>query len=219
MFWTIVAAILIRRPARCCSPAGRQVNTVSTATKTLSHGEGAARNEPRFIFHASFEDPGAEEIYGGVPADNDDASLGFMPDDVTRDCTKSMHYAAWRASGATTKWEAARWRGRYLDCRNRIVLGNRKRKLSCRSAYSSSGQDREGWQRPCSSPDPVSRSLSSNGRPTWAAVLPRSAATDSASTWGRRSSFTRVSLKRFFRPSVVTCVKRSSWSASTRNIG
>jgi len=99
---------------------------VSTATKTLSHGEGAARNEPRFIFHPSFEDPGAEEIYGGVPADNDDASLGFMPDDVTCDCTKSMHYAAWRASGATTKWEAARWRGRYFDCRNRIVLGNRK---------------------------------------------------------------------------------------------
>ena len=99
---------------------------MSTATKTLSHGEGAARNEPRFIFHASFEEPGAEEIYGGVPADNDDESLGFMPDDVTRDCTKSMHYAAWRACGATTRREAARWRRRYFDCRDRIVLGNRK---------------------------------------------------------------------------------------------
>ncbi len=61
-FWTIVAAILIRRPARCCSLAGRQVNTMSTATKTLSHGEGAARNEPRFIFHPSFEDPGARRF-------------------------------------------------------------------------------------------------------------------------------------------------------------
>ena len=51
----------------------------------------------RFIFHPSFEESGAEEIYGGVPADNDDGSLGFMPDGVTRDCSKRMHYAAWRA--------------------------------------------------------------------------------------------------------------------------
>ena len=99
---------------------------MSSATMIPSHGKGATRNEPRFIFHPSFEDPGAEEMYGRVSADNDDASLGFMPDDVTRDCTKRMHYAAWRASGATTKREATRWRGRFYDCRNRIVVGNRK---------------------------------------------------------------------------------------------
>ncbi len=99
---------------------------MSTATKTLSPGKGAARNEPRFIFNPSFEDSGAEEIYGGVPADERRRALGFMPDEVTRDYSKRMHYAAWRASGATTKREATRWRGRHFDYRNRIVLGNRK---------------------------------------------------------------------------------------------
>ena len=49
-----------------------------------------------------------------------------MPDEATRDYSKRMHYAAWRASGATTKREATRWRGRHFDYRNRIVLGNRK---------------------------------------------------------------------------------------------
>jgi RNA polymerase sigma factor (sigma-70 family) len=37
-----------------------------------------------------------------------------------------MHYAAWRVSLALTGREAARWRRRYYDCRDRIVLGNRK---------------------------------------------------------------------------------------------
>ena len=99
---------------------------MSTASKTPSPGKGAARNEQQFVFNPSFEDSGAEEIYGGVPADNDDGALGFMPDEVTRDYSKRMHYAAWRASGATTKREATRWRGRHFDYRNRIVLGNRK---------------------------------------------------------------------------------------------
>jgi RNA polymerase sigma factor (sigma-70 family) len=99
---------------------------MSTATTIPSHGKGAATNEPRLIFHASFEDPGAEGIYGGVPANNEDAALGFMLDDVTRDCSERMHYAAWRASGAKTTREATRWRGCFYDCRNRIVIGNRK---------------------------------------------------------------------------------------------
>jgi RNA polymerase primary sigma factor len=49
-----------------------------------------------------------------------------MPDDVTRDCTRRMHYAGWRAARAAHQREAARWRRRYFDCRDRIVLGNRK---------------------------------------------------------------------------------------------
>jgi RNA polymerase sigma factor (sigma-70 family) len=99
---------------------------MSTATTIPSHGKGAVTNEPRFIFHPSFEDPGAEEVYGGVPANHEDPTLGFMPDDVTRDCSKRMHYAAWRASRAKTTREATRWQGRFYDCRNRIVIGNRK---------------------------------------------------------------------------------------------
>jgi hypothetical protein len=49
-----------------------------------------------------------------------------MPDDVTRDWARRMHYAAWRASTAATAREAGRWRRRYYDCRDRVVLGNLK---------------------------------------------------------------------------------------------
>jgi RNA polymerase primary sigma factor len=37
-----------------------------------------------------------------------------------------MHYAAWRLSRAARTRDRARWRRRYCDLRNRIVLGNRK---------------------------------------------------------------------------------------------
>jgi len=80
---------------------------------------------PHFIFHPSFEESDAEQAYSGVPA-GEDESLGFMGDDATRDCAKRMHYAAWRFSLALSGREAARWRRRYYDCRDRIVLGNRK---------------------------------------------------------------------------------------------
>ncbi len=85
----------------------------------------AATDGPRFIFHPSFEEPGAEQTYGGSPAAEGDA-LGFLSDDATRDCTKRMHYAAWRISRATNRREAARWQRCYYDFRDRIVLGNRK---------------------------------------------------------------------------------------------
>lgn len=95
-----------------------------TASRNLANARDAATQEPRFLFHASFEDPAAEALYGGAPTD--DASTNFMPDEVTRDFSKRMHYAAWRASVTTSKREATRWRARYYDCRNRIVLGNHK---------------------------------------------------------------------------------------------
>ena len=78
-----------------------------------------------FIFHECFENPDAETEYGGAAADFD-KSLGFMPDDVTRDLAQRMHYAGWRASKAATPREASGWRRLYLEHRDRIVLGNRK---------------------------------------------------------------------------------------------
>jgi len=99
---------------------------MSTAAKMPTDSMRAGRKQPPYIFHASFEEPGAEETYGGEPASENDESLGFMPDGQTRDCTRRMHYAAWRACEATTGREAARWRRRYLVFRDRIVLGNQK---------------------------------------------------------------------------------------------
>ncbi len=99
---------------------------MSIATKIPHRAMSAARITPPFIHHSTFEEPGADHLYGGVPVDYDGASLGFMPDDATRDCAKRMHYAAWRISTARTQAETSRWRRRHYDCRDRIVLGNRK---------------------------------------------------------------------------------------------
>src|ERR1700729_2464168 len=85
----------------------------------------AATQGLHFIFHASFEDPGAETAFGANRGDGDEP-LGYMPDDVTRDLAKRMHYAAWRLGEAETQPEKARWRRRYFECRDRMVLGNRK---------------------------------------------------------------------------------------------
>jgi RNA polymerase primary sigma factor len=49
-----------------------------------------------------------------------------MLDDVTRDCTKRMHYAAYRASRARSAKEAAVWEGHYRALRDRVVVGNHK---------------------------------------------------------------------------------------------
>ncbi len=97
-----------------------------TATKIPTRAMTVARTTPPFIYHSTFEEPGAEQLYGDIPADYDEGSLGFMPDDVTRNCSKRMHYAAWRTCTAATQRDAARWCRRYYDCRDRIVLGNRK---------------------------------------------------------------------------------------------
>jgi RNA polymerase sigma factor (sigma-70 family) len=78
-----------------------------------------------YLYHDSFEEEGAELGYGGSPAGRDPWP-GFMPDEVTRDYTRRMHYAGWRAHASAGKRSAAHWRRRYFDCRDRIVLGNLK---------------------------------------------------------------------------------------------
>ena len=50
----------------------------------------------------------------------------YMPDEVTRDHAKRMHYCAYRMHRARGSADLARWRGCYLALRDRIVLGNRK---------------------------------------------------------------------------------------------
>jgi RNA polymerase sigma factor (sigma-70 family) len=98
---------------------------MKTASTDLPQARSARKDGPHFIFHPSFEESGAERVFGDALAD-DEASLAFMPDDTTRDSTRRMHYAAWRASRAPSRREAARWRRRYYDCRDRVVVGNRK---------------------------------------------------------------------------------------------
>jgi RNA polymerase sigma factor (sigma-70 family) len=82
---------------------------------------------PGYIFHESFVERDARndldprELLTGPS----EYAAGYMPDDVTRDFARRMHYAAYRvrrASGA----EAVAWRRAYLALRDRIVLGNQK---------------------------------------------------------------------------------------------
>ena len=49
-----------------------------------------------------------------------------MPDDVTRNLARRMHYAAWRLSRIADGRRRAYWKSQYLSFRDRIVLGNRK---------------------------------------------------------------------------------------------
>jgi RNA polymerase sigma factor (sigma-70 family) len=49
-----------------------------------------------------------------------------MPDEVTRDCARRMHYAAYRTEQADSARERGRWERRYFTLRDRIILGNRK---------------------------------------------------------------------------------------------
>ncbi|MBV9124722.1 MAG: sigma-70 family RNA polymerase sigma factor [Planctomycetes bacterium] len=98
---------------------------MKTATSKHPQAGLTAKGDLYFVFHPSFEESDAEQSYRGAPAVEGEP-LGFMPDEVTRAWGQRMHYAAWRASQEPPGREAARWRRRYYDCRDRIVLGNRK---------------------------------------------------------------------------------------------
>lgn len=82
---------------------------------------------PKFLYHDSFVGREGELAYGGLP-DYDEAKVAesFMPDEVTRDLTRRMHYAGWRLHTSRRQSDATRWRLRYYDLRDKIVLGNRK---------------------------------------------------------------------------------------------
>jgi RNA polymerase sigma factor (sigma-70 family) len=99
---------------------------MATATKASPPSASTNRKAPSFIYHSTFEEPDAGKLYGSIPPQNDGELIDFMRDEATRDWTKRMHYAAWRASKAGTSREASRWWRRYYDCRDRVVLGNRK---------------------------------------------------------------------------------------------
>lgn len=80
------------------------------------------------VRHESFDQPGAaaaldpREVLDGPS----EYPLGYMPDEVTRDFGRRMHYAAHRAAKARTRADRAYWTDAYYALRDRIVLGNQK---------------------------------------------------------------------------------------------
>ncbi len=83
---------------------------------------------PGHIHHDSFATKQARQDFDPVDLleSLDDYDDHYMPDDVTRDHARRMHYAAHRLHRATKPAEVRRWRGYYFGLRDRIVLGNRK---------------------------------------------------------------------------------------------
>jgi len=83
---------------------------------------------PGYVHHESFVDRKArhECDAAGLIENPIDYSDRYMPDDVTRDHAKRMHYAAYRMHVARTPADVARWKATYIGLRDRIVLGNRK---------------------------------------------------------------------------------------------
>lgn len=103
---------------------------------------------PKFIHNDIFETEDAASVYDPHSA----ASLekyadNFMPDDVTRDYARRMHYAAYRLRKAKGMVEVDRWRNAYFHLRDQIVVGNRKliyRAVSRRMTASNRSDDSIG---------------------------------------------------------------------------
>lgn len=93
----------------------------------MDHRKSASRGIGYYVRHPSFRETGAAQAYGAGPEDDGAVSpSGPMPDEVTRDCSRRMHYAAYRAERGPTPQAAAAWHRRYFAWRDRIILGNRK---------------------------------------------------------------------------------------------
>ncbi len=104
---------------------------------------------PGYVWHPSFEAADAARQYDArVALDaSGDYETSYMPDDVTRDHARRMHYAAHRTRAAHTAGTRRRWTAAYLALRDRIVLGNRKlvyRAVRRRMAVSNRADDLVG---------------------------------------------------------------------------
>jgi RNA polymerase sigma factor (sigma-70 family) len=80
------------------------------------------------LFHESFDAPDAARQFDprSVLTGPSEYAIGYMPDEVTRDFGRRMHYAAYRARRAIRVGDQRFWRSAYYQLRDRIVLGNQK---------------------------------------------------------------------------------------------
>lgn len=101
----------------------------------VASNAGARKREEfvvaRFVDHPSFHEKNASVRYrsNADPSDGEAGEAptsGHLPDEVTRELAKRMHYAAFRLSSAAKSAEARVWRNHFLDLRDKIILGNRK---------------------------------------------------------------------------------------------
>jgi RNA polymerase sigma factor (sigma-70 family) len=104
---------------------------------------------PSYVIHPAFSERTAKRQFDPAPLLDDPINYDdkYMPDDVTRDHAKRMHFAAHRMHHARTPADLAHWQGVYFALRDRIVLGNRKliyRAVRRRMAVSNRADDMIG---------------------------------------------------------------------------
>jgi RNA polymerase sigma factor (sigma-70 family) len=80
---------------------------------------------PYFIYHPSFEEEDAAEVYAAVQTKGCWEKT-HMTDEMTRACARAMHYAGWRISRSRTTGERLRWQRSYYAHRDQVVMGNHK---------------------------------------------------------------------------------------------
>ncbi|MBA4188760.1 MAG: hypothetical protein C0467_12245 [Planctomycetaceae bacterium] len=97
-------------------------------TTLATHRVRRTSDLPGYISHPDFSEPRATQTYAPqtLLTDCENYDTKYMPDEVTREHAKRMHFAAYRAHIARTVAERARWLTAYHKLRDRVVLGNRK---------------------------------------------------------------------------------------------
>ncbi|NBO92788.1 MAG: sigma-70 family RNA polymerase sigma factor [Planctomycetia bacterium] len=95
-------------------------------TNQLAKESSKPRSAIYHVTDESFRQRGAEQLYGRASAPPESYTGSHMPDDLTRDLAKRMHYAAWRTETARDERTRAKWHANYLHFRDLIVIGNRK---------------------------------------------------------------------------------------------
>lgn len=101
------------------------MNPPTTAVSRRTH---LSEPLPSYLAHPDFDTQAGRKALDPAEllANGTDHEASHMPDDVTRDHSRRMHYAAHRMHRARTGADLAKWQKVYLTLRDRIVLGNRK---------------------------------------------------------------------------------------------
>lgn len=95
--------------------------------RSPSSANDSSPRPPKFVDHPSLHDRAARFRFAAAKnEENSEFERGYMPDEVTRERARCMHYAAYRANRAKTPEQARQWNERYYRLRDGIVLGNRK---------------------------------------------------------------------------------------------
>lgn len=102
--------------------------TLEIVDRTTTRRAARTATLPSYIVHDTFARKDALRYFDPVELleNPNDFADRYMPDEITRQHARHMHYAAHRMHTARTPKELARWRRHYLDLRDLIVLGNRK---------------------------------------------------------------------------------------------